>query len=58
MTVPPTIKARKCACAGRCDCSVMHWTAKLIDAEDARRRAERDYQNVLFQLRGALRSRG
>lgn len=33
---------------------VMYWTRRLIEAEDARRNAEREYQQVLMRLRGAM----
>lgn len=33
---------------------VAYWTRRLIDAEDKRREAEREYQQVLMHLRGAL----
>lgn len=34
---------------------VMYWTSKLIDAEDARRKAEREYQSILLHLRGVMK---
>ena len=33
---------------------VLFWARRLVKAEDARKNAEREYQRVLMQLRGAL----
>jgi hypothetical protein len=35
---------------------VFFWARRLINAEDKRREAEREYQRVLMELRGALGS--
>lgn len=51
MTVPP--KIRDTHLPNRLE--VMYWTRRLIDAEDARRDAERTYQQVLMRLRGAMK---
>lgn len=34
---------------------VQYWTFKLIEAEDARRKAEREYQQILLHLRGVMK---
>jgi hypothetical protein len=66
MTVPPSIRGKKLIArelprnppndwerANKLE--VMYWTSKLIDAEDARRKAEREYQQILLHLRGVMK---
>lgn len=50
VTVPPKIRKRP---PNRLE--VLYWTGRLIEAEDARRDAERTYQQVLMRLRGAMK---
>jgi hypothetical protein len=66
MTVPPSIRGKKLIARelprnppndwerGN-KLEVMYWTSKLIDAEDARRKAEREYQQILLHLRGVMK---
>lgn len=34
---------------------LQHWARELVAADDARKKAERDYQQALLRLRGALK---
>ena len=66
MTVPPRIKGKKLVATelprnplnkwerGNTK-EVQYWTFKLIEAEDARRKAEREYQQILLHLRGVMK---
>lgn len=34
---------------------VVHWVRELVEADNARKKAERDYEQALLHLRGALK---
>ena len=44
-----------CGCGGNCKCKTdewQFWTRKLVEADNKRREADREFQMVMMRLRG------
>lgn len=54
--MPEPLPQKDCVCECRCD-ALQAALQRLLDAEDERRRAERQYERRIIAARGALSSR-